>query len=83
MSNTVHTERRRPVYYEKDQQLARIACDVEGRGNAAYYDHIRAKLEELSNTFTRDQFTNDEISKLVQRKHAIRHRIDQLQYGPT
>ena len=73
------------IYDESQRQLDSILNEVEGRGDDEFYNHLEQRLEQLSNDWaTKDDdadLTREEITRLIERKHFILNRINELRRG--
>ncbi|MCW4255444.1 MAG: hypothetical protein N0C84_03195 [Candidatus Thiodiazotropha taylori] len=69
-------------YDENQKALDSILSEAEGRGDDELYNHLKQKLEKLSdNWVTADDgrdLTPNEVTRLIERKHSILNRIDEL-----
>lgn len=70
------------TYNENEREMDSILNEAEGRGDDEFYDHLAKRLEQLSDSWSTKNdggdLTREEITRLIQRKHFILNRINEL-----
>lgn len=70
------------MYENNRNKLDVILNEAEGRGSNEFYTNLEKRIEKLSDGWTTcgqdGDLSNDEITMLIERKHFILNRINEL-----